>query len=99
MLLKDCHTFHMRWGHQSQINKSVQWGLYKYSVHNTYALVSRNVHMVEGVKDVSIVIKVIDVTSVEEDWSMLTFQIAGTGFGGGENCLLFGFLEHCLFTV
>ena len=45
-------------------------------VANTYALVSRIIHVVEGVKDVLTVEEVIDVTSVEENRSVLSLDIS-----------------------
>ena len=41
-----------------------------------YALVSRIIHVVEGVKDVLTVEEVIDVTSVEENRSVLSLDIS-----------------------
>ena len=65
-----------------------------YNIQNTYELVSRNLLTVKDIKDVSVVIEVVDIPSVEEDRDMVLVWVSGVGFW-----LTFLTLKFGLFTV
>ena len=68
--------------HESKLYRIDRQDMYICYIEDTYELVSRNVLIVKGIKDVPCVEEIIDITSIEEDWKVTAFGFLWTCFGG-----------------